>query len=67
MKRLQRFDEKREEWVSNCKKNHNVASIKDEAVVMVCTVLYMILKFSDDIVRMWGGGRTHMQTFKANK
>jgi len=35
-RRLQRFDDKREEWVSNCKKNHNVSSIKDEAVVMVC-------------------------------
>ncbi|XP_058636590.1 uncharacterized protein LOC131543345 isoform X3 [Onychostoma macrolepis] len=33
-KKLQRFDEKREEWVVGHKKNHNIASIKDEAIVM---------------------------------
>ncbi|KAI7793852.1 hypothetical protein IRJ41_000489 [Triplophysa rosa] len=33
-KKLQRFDEKREEWVVVHKKNHNIASIKDEAIVM---------------------------------
>ncbi|KAG7501613.1 hypothetical protein JOB18_003562 [Solea senegalensis] len=30
-KKLQRFDEKREEWELGHKKNHNLASIKDEA------------------------------------
>ena len=39
MKKLQRFDRKRKEWVFERKKNHNIASIKDEAVVMVCTIL----------------------------
>ncbi|XP_058617481.1 uncharacterized protein LOC131530943 isoform X2 [Onychostoma macrolepis] len=34
-KKLQRFDEKREEWVVGHKKNHNIASIKDEAIVML--------------------------------
>ncbi|XP_059184695.1 uncharacterized protein LOC131967768 [Centropristis striata] len=34
-KKLQRFDEKREEWVLGRKKNHNLASIKDEALVML--------------------------------
>ncbi|XP_076591391.1 uncharacterized protein LOC143323436 [Chaetodon auriga] len=34
-KKLQRFDEKREEWVVGRKKNHNVASIKDEAIIML--------------------------------
>ncbi|CAM4530898.1 unnamed protein product [Leuciscus chuanchicus] len=33
-KKLQRFDEKREEWVVGRKKNHNTASIKDEANIM---------------------------------
>ncbi|XP_051988713.1 uncharacterized protein LOC127648162 isoform X1 [Xyrauchen texanus] len=34
-KKLQRFDEKREEWVVGRKKNHNTASIKDEANIML--------------------------------
>ncbi|XP_073688927.1 uncharacterized protein, partial [Garra rufa] len=34
-KKLQRFDEKREEWKVGRKKNHNIASIKDEAIVML--------------------------------
>ncbi|KAI7812525.1 hypothetical protein IRJ41_003468 [Triplophysa rosa] len=34
-KKLQRFDEKREEWVVVHKKNHNIASIMDEAIVML--------------------------------
>ncbi|XP_067293070.1 uncharacterized protein [Pseudorasbora parva] len=34
-KKLQRFDDKREEWVCGHKKNHNVASIKDEAILML--------------------------------
>ncbi|XP_034149567.1 ribosome-binding protein 1-like [Esox lucius] len=34
-KKLQRFDEKREKWVVGRKKNHNSASIKDEASVML--------------------------------
>ncbi|XP_030263833.1 uncharacterized protein LOC115575723 isoform X2 [Sparus aurata] len=34
-KKLQRFDDKREEWVVGRKKNHNVASIKDEATIML--------------------------------
>ncbi|KAF7711822.1 hypothetical protein HF521_000833 [Silurus meridionalis] len=34
-KKLQRFDEKREEWVVGRKKNHNIASIKDESIVML--------------------------------
>ncbi|XP_056120668.1 uncharacterized protein LOC130097748 isoform X2 [Rhinichthys klamathensis goyatoka] len=34
-KKLQRFDEKREEWVIGHKKNHNMASIKDEANIML--------------------------------
>ncbi|KAI9517709.1 hypothetical protein NQZ68_000877 [Dissostichus eleginoides] len=34
-KRLKRFDEKREDWVSGRKKNHNIASIKDEAIVLL--------------------------------
>ncbi|XP_047659935.1 uncharacterized protein LOC113653815 isoform X3 [Tachysurus fulvidraco] len=34
-KRLQRFDDKREEWVFGRKKNHNSASIKDEALIML--------------------------------
>ncbi|RXN03113.1 CMRF35-like molecule 4 [Labeo rohita] len=33
-KKLQRFDEKKEEWVVGRKKNHNSASIKDEAIFM---------------------------------
>ena len=37
-KKLKRFDEKREDWVSGRKKNHNIASIKDEAIVLVCTL-----------------------------
>ncbi|ROI15535.1 Carcinoembryonic antigen-related cell adhesion molecule 1 [Anabarilius grahami] len=35
-KKLQRFDDKREEWVVGHKKNHNSASIKDEAIIMLC-------------------------------
>ncbi|XP_077051711.1 uncharacterized protein LOC143701905 isoform X2 [Siphateles boraxobius] len=34
-KKLQRFDEKREQWVVGRKKNHNTASIKDEANIML--------------------------------
>ncbi|KAI9532251.1 hypothetical protein NQZ68_033876, partial [Dissostichus eleginoides] len=34
-KKLKRFDEKREDWVSGRKKNHNIASIKDEAIVLL--------------------------------
>nr|XP_033932294.1 uncharacterized protein LOC117440136 isoform X2 [Pseudochaenichthys georgianus] len=34
-KKLKRFDEKREGWVSGRKKNHNIASIKDEAIVLL--------------------------------
>ncbi|XP_065096720.1 uncharacterized protein [Paramisgurnus dabryanus] len=34
-KKLERFDEKREEWVVGRKKNHNTASIKDEANIML--------------------------------
>ncbi|KAK9973395.1 hypothetical protein ABG768_024131 [Culter alburnus] len=34
-KKLQRFDDKREEWVVGHKKNHNSASIKDEAIIML--------------------------------
>ncbi|RXN19688.1 scavenger receptor cysteine-rich type 1 M130-like protein [Labeo rohita] len=34
-KKLQRFDEKKEEWVVGRKKNHNSASIKDEAIFML--------------------------------
>ncbi|CAL8254712.1 unnamed protein product [Boreogadus saida] len=34
-KRLERFDQKREEWVAGHKKNHNLASIKDEAIVLL--------------------------------
>ncbi|XP_051795601.1 uncharacterized protein LOC110950546 isoform X2 [Acanthochromis polyacanthus] len=34
-KKLQRFDERRKEWVVGRKKNHNVASIKDEAIIML--------------------------------
>ncbi|KAL1268888.1 hypothetical protein QQF64_034251 [Cirrhinus molitorella] len=34
-KKLERFDKKREEWVVGHKKNHNIASIKDEAIVML--------------------------------
>ncbi|KAI9520656.1 hypothetical protein NQZ68_015576 [Dissostichus eleginoides] len=34
-KNLKRFDEKREDWVSGRKKNHNIASIKDEAIVLL--------------------------------
>ncbi len=46
-KKLQRFDEKREEWVVGRKKNHNVASIKDEAIVMVCTISCITLNCRD--------------------
>ncbi|KAI4806438.1 hypothetical protein KUCAC02_017263 [Chaenocephalus aceratus] len=34
-KKLKRFDEKRGGWVSGRKKNHNIASIKDEAIVLL--------------------------------
>ncbi|KAK1875367.1 D-glycero-beta-D-manno-heptose-17-bisphosphate 7-phosphatase [Dissostichus eleginoides] len=34
-KKLKRFDEKREDWVSGRKKNHNIVSIKDEAIVLL--------------------------------
>ncbi|KAL3040781.1 hypothetical protein OYC64_011724 [Pagothenia borchgrevinki] len=34
-KKLKRFDEKQEDWVSGRKKNHNIASIKDEAIVLL--------------------------------
>ncbi|XP_051250680.1 uncharacterized protein LOC127360331 isoform X3 [Dicentrarchus labrax] len=34
-KRLKKFDQKREEWVVGLKKNHNLASIKDEAIVLL--------------------------------
>ncbi|RXN17428.1 MORC family CW-type zinc finger 3-like protein [Labeo rohita] len=34
-KKLQQFDEKREQWVVGRKRNHNIASIKDEAIVML--------------------------------
>ncbi len=40
-KKLQRFDEKREEWVVGRKKN------KDEAIVMVCIISYMTLNCRD--------------------
>ncbi|XP_052009948.1 uncharacterized protein LOC127662699 [Xyrauchen texanus] len=44
-KKLQRFDEKREEWVVGRKKNHNTASIKDEANIMSCFLLVMYEPF----------------------
>ncbi|XP_059907782.1 golgin subfamily A member 6-like protein 7 isoform X2 [Gadus macrocephalus] len=34
-KALSRFEEKREKWVSSRKKNHNLAQIKEEAVLML--------------------------------
>ncbi|KAK2863728.1 hypothetical protein Q7C36_002882 [Tachysurus vachellii] len=34
-KKLQRFDDKREEWVFGRKKNHTSGSIKDEAIIML--------------------------------
>ncbi|XP_072563342.1 uncharacterized protein [Paramormyrops kingsleyae] len=34
-KKLQQFDKKREQWVVGRKRNHNIASIKDEAIVML--------------------------------
>ncbi|KAI9543813.1 hypothetical protein NQZ68_008861 [Dissostichus eleginoides] len=34
-KKLKRFDEKREDWVSGRKKNNNIGSIKDEAIVLL--------------------------------
>ncbi|RXN07168.1 MORC family CW-type zinc finger 3-like protein [Labeo rohita] len=34
-KKLQQFNEKREQWVVGRKRNHNIASIKDEAIVML--------------------------------
>ncbi|KAL1280065.1 hypothetical protein QQF64_014665 [Cirrhinus molitorella] len=38
-KKFQGFDEKREEWVVGSKKFHNIASIKDEAIVMNSTTI----------------------------
>ncbi len=49
-KKLQRFDEKREAWVVSRKKNHNIASIKDEAIVMVCIISYMTLSCRDKFI-----------------
>ncbi|KAK1896736.1 D-glycero-beta-D-manno-heptose-17-bisphosphate 7-phosphatase [Dissostichus eleginoides] len=34
-KKLKRFDEKREDWVSGRKKNNNIGSIKDEAIILL--------------------------------
>ncbi|XP_065128792.1 uncharacterized protein [Paramisgurnus dabryanus] len=35
MKRLQALDKKKGEWVSNLKKNHNEAAMRDEAIILL--------------------------------
>jgi hypothetical protein len=45
-KRLERFDQKREEWVAGHKKHHNLASIKDEAILLVCSMYRFYLTFN---------------------
>ena len=40
--KLHTFDLKREVWVVGCKINHNISSIKDEAILFVCMIFYDI-------------------------
>ena len=50
-KKLQKFDQKREEWVVGLRKNHNLASINDQAIVLVCSMycFYNTLNCPDNL------------------